>query len=116
MIKFFADYRFITAIGSVINYLIHFKSISIYLVDGSPQNLLKKNFIIVNNEKVYLEKCDNNLQYLLKFLECKTRPLEEKQKVSNSVLTKFLNLKIKIGRQNFILYIVNLVYSIDICN
>ena len=102
-----ADYGFITAVGSVIVYITHFKTISIYLEDGLSQTLLKKNFILVNGGKVYLEKCDNNLQYLLKFLECETIPIREKQKVMNSVLTKFLNLKTKITRQIFIFCILS---------
>ena len=92
--------------------------ISTYLRDAFPQNLphLEKNFILIDGEKIYLDPCDQNLEYLFKILKDKTIPFEEKEKVAHSVLTKYLNLKTHSGRRNFVICIVLILYILSIKN
>lgn len=83
--------------------------ISTYLREAFPQNLPeleRKKFILVDGEKIYLDQCDQNLEYLCKVLKDITLPFEEKEKLARSILTKYLNLKTADGRLNFVLCIV----------
>jgi hypothetical protein len=94
-------------------------AISAYLRDSFPQNLPhleKKKFILVGGEKIYLDQCDQSLEYLFKILEDETIPFEEKKKVARSVLTKYLNLQTVNGRIGFVLCIVFLLYILSIQN
>jgi len=105
--------------GSLIASQIPATAISAYLRDAFPQNLphLEKNkFILVGGEKIYLNQCDQNFEYLFKILEDKTIPFEEKEKVARSILTKYLNLKTSKGRMNFVLCIVFVLYILSIQN
>lgn len=91
-------------------------SISTYLRDAFPQNLAhleKKNFIMIDGKKIYLDPCDQNLKYLLNILENETIPFEEKQKVAHSILRKYLNLKTQSGRRNFVLCTVSILYILS---
>ncbi len=87
-------------------------AISTYLQDSFPQNLPhleKKNFILVNGEKIYLDQCDQNFKYLVKILGDETIHFEEKEKVARAILTKYLDLKTVNGRIVFVLCIVGLL-------
>ena len=93
--------------------------ISTYLRDSSPQNfphLEKKKFILVDGEKIYLDQCDQNLEYLFKILEDKTIPFEEKENVARSILTKYLNLKTMNGCITLVPWIVFVFYILSIQN
>ena len=88
-------------------------AVSAYLRDAFPQNLPdleKKKFILVGGEKIYLDQCDHSLTYLFSILENKAIPFEERKKVAHSALTKYLNLKTRFGRQNFIICIVFVIF------
>ena len=61
---------------------------------------------MVGGEKIYLDQCDQTLEYLFKILEDETIPVEEKEKVARSMLTKYLDLKTVNGRIVFVLYIL----------
>jgi hypothetical protein len=94
-------------------------AVSTYLRDAFPQNLPhleKKKFILVGGEKIYLDQCDQNCEYLFKILEDETIPFEEKEKVADSILTKYLNLKTMNGRLAFVLCIVFILYILSIQN
>ena len=93
--------------GGVVISKIPATAISTYLRDAFPQNLPhleKKKFILVGGEKIYLDQCDQNLEYLFKILEDETIPFEEKEKVARSILTK----KTLNGRITFVLYILSI--------
>jgi hypothetical protein len=88
-------------------------AISMYLREALPQNLpelKQKRFILVDGEKVYLDLCDQNIGYLFTILKDPTLPYEEKEKITRSILTKYLNLKTADGRVNFVLCIVFMLY------
>jgi hypothetical protein len=94
-------------------------AISTYLRDSFAQNLPhleKKKFILVGGEKIYLDQCDQSLEYLFKILEDETIPFEEKRKVARSILTKYLDLKTMNGRIGFVLCIVFVLYILSIQN
>jgi hypothetical protein len=94
-------------------------AISKYLQDSFPQNLphLEKNkFILIGGEKIYLDQCDQNLEYLFKILKDKTIPFEKKEKVARSILTKYLDLKTINGRTGFLLCIVFVLSILSIQN
>ena len=105
--------------GGVVISKIPATAISTYLRDSFPQNLPhleKKKFILVGGEKIYLDQCDQNLEYLFKILEDETIPFEEKEKVARSILTKYLDLKTMNGRIAFVLCIVFVLYILSIQN
>ena len=92
-------------------------AISTFLSDAFPQNLPhleKKKFILANGEKIYLDQCDQNLKYLFEILKNPDIPFEEKQKTTNSILQKYVNLNTANGRRNFILCIVFILYIFSI--
>ena len=106
----------LSSVGVVIS-RIPVTSISTYLRDSFPQNLLgleKKKFILVSGEKVYLDQCDQNLKYLFDILEDETIPFEERKEIAHSIVTKYLNLKTPFGRRNFMLCIVFIIYILFI--
>lgn len=45
----------------------------------------KTKYIIVNQEKIYLDSCSQSLKYLFKVLEDKTIPFEEKKNNSFNI-------------------------------
>ena len=105
--------------GGIVVSKIPATAISTYLRDAFPQNLPhleKKKFILVGGEKIYLDQCDKNFEYLFNILEDKTIPFEKKEKEALSVLTKYLNLKTSKGRITFILCIVFVLYILSIQN
>ena len=84
-----------------------------------PQNLPqlgKTKFILIGKEKIYLDQCDQNLEYLFRRLENTTISFEEKEKVARSILIKYLDLITMKGRVNFILCIVCVLYLLSIWN
>lgn len=102
--------------GGIVMSKIPATAISTYLRDSFPQNLPdleKKKFLLVGGEKIYLDQCDQNLEYLFKILEDETIPFEEKEKIARSILTKYLNLKTMTGRINFVLCIVFVLYILS---
>jgi len=93
-------------------------AISTYLREAFAQNLPeleRKKFILLDGEKIYLDQCDQNLEYLVTVLKDTTLLFEEKEKLTRSILTKYLNLKTADGRLNFVLCIVFIlsVFSIQ---
>ena len=105
--------------GGVVISKIPVTAISTYLRDSFPQNLPdleKKKFILVGGEKIYLDQCDQNLEYLFKILEDETIPFEEKEKVARSILTKYLDLKTPNGRITFVLCIFFVLYILSLQN
>jgi len=105
--------------GGIVISKIPATAISTYLRDSFPQNLPhleKKKCILVGGEKIYLDQCDQNLEYLFKILEDETIPFEEKEKVARLILTKYLNLKTMNGRIAFVLCIVFVLYILSIQN
>ena len=99
--------------GAVVISKIPATAVSTYLRDAFPQNLPdleKKKFILVGEEKIYLDQCDQNLKYLFDILEDETIPFEERKEIAQSVLTKYLNLKTPFGRRNFALCITFIIY------
>jgi hypothetical protein len=108
----------VTGTGVVISQ-IPASAISTYLRDAFPQNLPdleKTRCIVVGGQTIYLEQCDQNLEYLFKILEDVTIPFEEKEKVARSILTKYLDLKTMNGRINFVLCVVFLLYILSTQN
>lgn len=94
-------------------------AVSTYLRDSFPQNLPhleKRKFILVDGEKLHLDQCDQNIQYLFNILEDETIPFEEKEKLARSILSKYLNLKTMNGRIAFVLCIVFVLYTLSIQN
>ena len=84
-------------------------SIITCLRDSVPQNLShleKKKFILVKGREIYLDQCDQNLDYLFSILEDETIPFKEKKQIAHLILTEYLNLKTPFGRRNFVLCIV----------
>jgi hypothetical protein len=97
----------------------HSTAVNTYLRDSFPQNLPhleKKKFILVDGEKIYLDQCDQNCEYLFKILKDETIPFEEKEKVADSILTKYLNLETMPARLAFVLCIVLILYILSIQN
>ena len=106
----------ITTGGAAIISKIPVTAVSTYLRDAFPQNLPdleKKKFILVGGEKIYLDQCDQNLKYLFDILEDETIPFEERKKVAQSILTKYLNLKTPFGRRNVVLCITFMIYILS---
>jgi len=94
-------------------------AISTYLRDAFPQNLPqleRKRFLLVDGEKIYFDQCDQNLQYLFNVLKDPTLSFEEKEKLTLSIFTKYLNLKTADGRINFVLCIVFILSIFSIQN
>jgi hypothetical protein len=120
VLNFLAKKGLLAGIGTgVVISKIPSTAISTYLRDAFPQNLPhleKKKFILVGGEKIYLDQCDQSLEYLFKILEDETIPFEEKGKVSRSILTKYLDLKTMDGRIGFVLCIVFVLYILSIQN
>lgn len=116
VIKFLADNGllagFVTG-GGVVLSNIPTSALTTYLREALPQNLPeleRKKFILVDGEKIYLDQCDQNIEYLFRVLRDTTLPFEEKEKITRSILTKYLNLKTADGRVNFVLCIVFILY------
>jgi hypothetical protein len=94
-------------------------AISTYLSQALPQNLPeleRKRFLLIDGEKTYLDQCDQNLGFLFKVLKDTTLPFEEKEKLTRSIVTKYLNLKTADGRLNFVLCIVFILSIFSIQN
>lgn len=120
VVKFLAEKGFLTGLaagGGIVVSKIPVTAISTYLHDAFPQNLPhleKDKFILVGGEKIYLDQCDPNLEYLFKILGDERIPFEEKEKVAHSILTKYLNLKTMNGRVTFVLCIGFMLYILSI--
>lgn len=56
------------------------------------------------------------MKYLFKVLEDKGIPFEEKEKITRSIFSKYLNLKTMNGRVTFVLCIVLILYILSIQN
>jgi hypothetical protein len=120
VLNFLAKKGLLAGIGTgVVISKIPSTAISTYLLDSFPQNLPhleKKKFILVGGGKIYLDQCDQSLEYLFKILEDETIPFEEKRKVARSILTKYLDLKTMNGRIGFVLCIVFVLYILSMQN
>ena len=122
-VKFIAEKGLLAGLGATGGVRVASKipatAISSYLRDAFPQNLPhleKKKFILIGKEKIYLDQCDQSIEYLFKILEDQTIPFEEKEKVARSILTKYLDLKTLNGRITFVLCIVFVLYILSIQN
>ena len=71
-------------------------------------HLEKKKFILVGEETIYFDQCDQNIEFLFKLLEDERMPFEQKEKIARSILTKYLHLKTMDRRRAFILYILSI--------
>jgi hypothetical protein len=94
-------------------------AINAYLQDAFPQNLPeleKKKCIFVEGEKISLDQCDENIRYLFSILRDEKVPFKEKQKLTRSTLTRYLNLQTADGRVSFVLCIVVTLYIFSITN
>jgi hypothetical protein len=83
-----------------------------YLRDALPQNLPEleaRRFIVIEEEKIYFENCDNSFQYLIKILQDETIPFEKKEELAHSIFTKYLDLTTSDGRLRFLLCIVVII-------
>lgn len=92
-------------------------AISTYLCDAFPQNLPdleKKKFILVAGDKIYLDQCSQNLQYLFKVLDDPNIPYKKKEELARKIFTKYLNLKTSFGRSNFALCLIFIFYILSI--
>lgn len=116
ILSFLAEHGLTTGLLSGIGVAISkmpITSISTCLRESVPQNLShldKKKYILIKGEKIYLNQCDQNLKYLFDILEDETIPYEERKQVAHSILTEYLNLKTPVGRRNFVLCIVFIIY------
>lgn len=116
VIKFLAENGLMAGLvtgTSVVVSRIPTNALNAYLRDAFPQNLPeldRKKFIFVDGEKIYLDQCDQSLKYLFTVLRDERLPFEEKEKLTRSILTKYLNLKTADGRVNFVLCIVFILY------
>lgn len=94
-------------------------AINTYLRDAFQQNLpkLERNrFILINGEKIYLDQCDQNIEYLFKILNDPLLPFEEKKELTGSILTKYLGLKTEGKRVGFILCVISILYMFSTNN
>jgi hypothetical protein len=91
-------------------------AVAAYLRDAFPQNLPeleKQRFILVDGEKIHLDPCDQNIQYLFMILKDPTLPFEQKEKLTRSILSEYLNLNTVDGRVNFVICIVSILYTVS---
>ena len=95
-------------------------AISTYLSNAMPQNLAhlekKKYSIIVDGKEILLDQCDQNLRYLFQVLEDDGIPYEEKQKVADLALRRYLKLDTPAGRRNFIICTVCIFSLLAVSN
>ena len=87
--------------------------ISNYLRDAFPQNLPhleRAKFILIDGQKIYLDNCSSELQFLFEMLENDKLPFEDKKQTALSTLSKYLNIKTVTGRRNFVLCITCIFY------
>jgi hypothetical protein len=109
----------LTGISDILIRKIPTVAISRFLNEAIPQNLPeleRKRIILVNDEQIYLDKCDQSLEYLFTVLKDITIPFKEKEKVARSILTNYLNLKIENGRRTFVLCLLLILYLLSIHN
>ena len=88
-------------------------TVSIYLRYAFSQNLqhLEKNrFILVDRNRVNLDQCDQNLEYLFKILENEIISYDEKEKLVPKILIGYLDLKTPSKRVNITICIVFILY------
>ena len=94
-------------------------AISNYLYDAFPQNLPgleKKKFILFNGEKIYLNQCDPNLQYLAQALTNPDLSFQEKKAIVEKIFTKYLDLRTPYKIITFIFCMVFLLYILSTQN
>lgn len=92
-------------------------AVSKYVRDALPythSELKKKNFILVNGEKIYLNQYDRNFEYLVKVLSDQNIPFKEKKELTGSILMEYLDLKTVNGRIRFVLCIVSILHIFSI--
>ena len=119
-VNFFANQGFLAGIitgGSIVVIKFPMNGVAKLISNSLPQNHFKyKRFILVDGKKIYLDRCDQNLQYLIKVLQDENIPFQEKEQVAKSVLKTHLNLKTTKGRTNFVLCMVILLSFFSISN
>lgn len=102
--------------SSIVISKIPLTAVSTYIRDALPQNLPdleKKKFILIDGDKIYLDQCDSNLEYLFKVLEDPSLSFKEKEELARKILTKHLDLRTPSGRLNFTLCIVFVLYILS---
>lgn len=73
-----------------------------------------KKFIIIDGEKIWLDQCDQNLEYLFKVLNDKNISIQEKNDQCLKILMNYLNLNTHRGRLNFIICLLSLLRILSI--
>jgi hypothetical protein len=119
LIAFLAQHGWLVGFFATTLSIIPTKELSIYIREALPQNLPeleRKKFILVDGEKVYLDLCDQNIEYLFVILKDPAIPYKEKTKLARSILTKHLNLKTADGRVSFVLCMVFVLYILSTHN
>ena len=71
---------------------------------------IEKLFVLVDGEKIYLDKCDQPLKYLFSILDDESIPFEERRKAAHSILTKRLSINTQSGRRNLALCLTFIIY------
>lgn len=105
--------------GGIIINKVPLTAVSTYLSNAFPQNLPeleKTKFILVDGKKIYLQQCDQNLEYLIKILEDPAVPFEQKHELTRKILTDYLDLRTSSGRLNFALCITAVLSIFSIVN
>ena len=69
-----------------------------------------ETFVLVDGEKIYLDKCDQPLKYLFSILDDESIPFEERRKAAHSILTKHLSINTRSGRRNLALCLIFIIY------
>lgn len=57
-----------------------------------------------------MDQCDINLRYLYDILADENIPFEERKERAHSIVTEYLDLKTPLGRKNFVLCTVFIIY------
>jgi hypothetical protein len=103
--------------GGFILKQINKNAIANYILDASPQifpdlkwHAKAKRVISVEGEIIYLDQCNQNLEYLFVILKDPNVSFDKKNELALLTLTKYLNLKTPNGRLNFVICIVYILY------
>jgi hypothetical protein len=95
----------IIATGGIIVKKIPITAISTCVRGASPVNhsdMIKKQFLLVDENKISLNQCDSSLEYMLKILSDKSIPFKNKKEMSLKILMNYVDLKTPEGRIHFI--------------
>ena len=101
-LTFFANNDLYTRIAGAVGWLVVEKTtkhtLTIYLKKGLPVSHSNyhinddKKFVIIDGEKIWLDQCDQNLEYLFRVLKDKSITRQEKKDQCFKTLMNYLNL------------------------